>query len=413
MPWRGVLYTRTRPRTPRRPPAEPEVVAIPVACPPARTEVLRTFRLVDFAARRQPGFRNRLVPVGEVAGMIRRYGAYGCYATFYLYDEAIRVHALESGAPGKPSVAGFDGPVYAPVWPLDIDAPDLEQALAAARAVVEHLGRAWGVPPEAVRGYFSGKKGFHVTVDTRVFLAPVPSRLAPEILHRLTRRLARELGFPASGPLDLSLRDRVRLLRLPNTRHEESGLFKVPFSARELDALGSGALRDLARTPRPLEGVDPSGLLLEADLGLVPRARAVLEEVAAPSETQLPRERPPRTETAAGGNREVLECPARQTLLSAPAGVGQRNNTAIRLASWLREAGWSEEAVGERLAAWNGGNPAPLADEEVRHVVRSAFASPQPYRYGCRDPLIALLCPPSPAQRARCPYHPRSAGAPG
>jgi hypothetical protein len=383
-------------------------LAIPVAYLPARAELLRTFRLVDFAARRQPGFRNRLVPVEEVAGLVRLYGAYGCYATFYLYDDTIRVHAEWAGAPGKPSVAGYDGPVYAPVWPLDIDAPDLGEALAAARAVEERLGHAWGVPPEAVRRYFSGKKGFHVTVDTRVFLPPVPSRLAPELLHRLTRRLARELGFAPSGPLDLSLRDRVRLLRLPNTRHEESGLFKVPLSAEELGSLGPEALRASARAPRPLEGVDPSGLLFDAPIELVPRARAILEEVAAPSRNPVPRERRPSSAPAAGAP-EVLECQARQALLCAPAPTGQRNNTAIRLASWLREAGWAEDAVEARLAAWNGNNPVPLASEEVRHVVRSAFASPQPYRYGCRDPLIAPLCPRSHVQRARCPYHSRDA----
>lgn len=388
-------------------------MAIPVPYRPARAELLRTFRLVDFAARRQPGFRNRLVPVEEVAGLVRRYGPYGCYATFYLYDEAMRVHAQGAGVSGRASVAGYDGPVYAPVWPLDIDAPDLGEALAAARAVEERLVRAWGIPPEAVRRYFSGKKGFHVTVDTRVFLPPIPSRLAPELLHRLTRRLARELGFPPSGPLDLSLRDRVRLLRLPNTRHEESGLFKVPLSTEELGALGTEAIREAARTPRPLEGVDPSGLLLEASFELVPRARAILEEVAAPSGDAAPRGQPQRPAPAAGGAPEVLECPARQALLSAPAPPGQRNNTAIRLASWLREAGWGEDAVGERLAAWNGSNPIPLADEEVRHVVRSAFASPEPYRYGCRDPLIAPRCLPAPAPRARCPYHPRIAGAGG
>lgn len=381
-------------------------MASPVPPEPARAELLRTYRLVDFAARRQPGFRNRLVPVDRVAALIRRFGAYGCYATFYLYDEAIRVHAAPAGVAGRPSVAGYDGPVYAPVWPLDIDAPDLEEALAAARAAEGHLRRAWGVPPEAMRRYFSGKKGFHVTVDTRVFLSPVPSRLAPEVLHRLTRRLARELGFPTSGPLDLSLRDRVRLLRLPNTRHEESGLFKVPLTAAELASASPEGLRELARAPRPLEGVDPSGLLLEAAVQLVPRVRAVLEEAA----SQV-RERPGRPRAPApAGRLETLECAARRTLLERQAPPGRRNNTAIRLASWLREAGWSEEAVGERLTAWNQTNPTPLADEEVRHVVRSAFASPEPYRYGCRDPLIAPLCPQGPGERARCPYHGRDAG---
>jgi hypothetical protein len=369
---------------------------------PARAELLRAYRIVDFAARRQPGFRNRLVPVDRVAALIRRYGAYGCYATFYLYDEAIRVHARSGGAAGPLSVAGYDGLVYAPIWPLDIDAADLEEALGAARAVEEHLRVVWEVPPEAMQLYFSGRKGFHVTVDTRVLLQPAPSRAAPELLHRLTRRLARELGFSPAGPLDLSLRDRVRLLRLPNTRHEESGLFKVPVSGAELGTLGVNALRKLARAPRPLAGVDPSGLLFEGPAAMVPRVRGVLEEVA--SETHPPAA-PPGRHGLEGGRAEVLECPARRALLETPAQPGKRNNTAIRLASWLREGGWEEELVAERVAEWNRANPVPLAEDEVRHVVRSAFAGERPYRYGCRDPLIEPHCPSDPGGRERCPYH--------
>ncbi|MDW7709145.1 MAG: primase C-terminal domain-containing protein [Deferrisomatales bacterium] len=369
---------------------------------PTRAEVLRTYCLVDFAARRQPGFRNHLVPVGRIAELTGRYGAYGCYATFYLYDEAVRAHARSRGTQGRPSVAGYGGPVYAPVWPLDIDAPDLEVALEAARAVEAHLEGAWGLPPEAMRLYFSGKKGFHVTVDTRLFRAPTPSRAAPELLHRLTRRLARELGVPGSGSLDLSLRDRVRLLRLPNTRHEESGLFKTPLAPDELRSLGVDGIRRLARTPRPLWRVDPSGLLFGGSAVVLPRARAVLEEVAAESGPSPP---PPAKCLGGGARDEVLACPARRALLEAPAPAGQRNNTAIRLASWLREGGWGEETVAARMDEWNRANPAPLGEDEVRHVVRSAFAGRQPYRYGCRDALIEPHCPRDVRERGRCPYH--------
>ena len=87
--------------------------------------------------------------------------------------------------------------------------------------------------------------------------------------------------------------------------------------------------------------------------------------------------------------------------------MGQRNNVGIRLASWFRECGLSQEEAQTRLLQWNQGNQEPLAVEEVRHVTLSAYAPPHPYRYGCRDPLIAPLCPVERADRGRCPYHGR------
>jgi len=365
-------------------------------------EPLQSFQLVDFAARRRPGFRNCIVDVRRVPALVRHFGAYGCYATFYLYDEGIRRHVRERLAGGRASVAGYSGPVYAPVWPLDIDDPDLGRALEAARATRRHLVGSWEIPASAVRTYFSGKKGFHVTVDTRTFVAPAPSHFLPEVLHRLTRRLAEELGAPAGGALDLSLRDRVRLLRLPNTRHEGTGLFKVPLTAREFEELDPEGIRSLARAPRPLSGVDPTGLLAEGGMARERRPREIFEEAA----VQGPPSRPRRAEGHAGaGTPEVLACPARRSLLAGPVPEGQRNNAAIRLASWLREAGLSPEETEARLLAWNAANPSPLDGEEVRHVVGSAYAHPEPYRFGCRDPLIEPRCPVAAAERGRCPYH--------
>lgn len=360
------------------------------------------FRLVEFAARRRPGFRNCLAEIDAVPRLAERYGRFGCYSTFYLYDEALRAYARAHRRGRRPSVAGYDGPVYAPVWPLDVDHPDLGQALKASRAAVERLTGAWGIAETAVRAYFSGKKGFHVTVDTRAFLAPAASLAAPAALHRLAQRLAGELGFGRAGPLDLALRDRVRLLRLPNTRHEATGLFKVPLSLEELGSLDAEAVRALAGKPRPMRGIDPTGLLWDVPPPPSPRARAILGEVAAE------RRAPGRAVPAPQGGDRLLKCPARLALLGRGAPVGQRNNVAIRLASWFREGGLNAAEAEGRLLEWNRGNEEPLAAEEVRHVVLSAYAREDPYRYGPADPLIAPLCPPDPAARARCPYRCRS-----
>ncbi|GAB4266901.1 MAG: hypothetical protein Kow0092_20000 [Deferrisomatales bacterium] len=366
----------------------------------ARPEQASRYRYVDFAARRRPGFRNCVVPVSEVPALVARYGAYGCYATFYLFDEGLLRYAGEHLREGRPSVAGYAGPVRAPVWPLDVDAPELEAALEAARGLFEHLTARWGIAEEGIRLFFSGKKGFHLLVDSRALGDPAPSEKLPGVLHRLTRRLSGEMGFPPGGPLDLALKDRVRLLRLPNTRHEASGRFKIPLTAQELRTLSVGEILELARGPRPWGHADPTGLLGSDPVPVAPPARARLRAAAAAGARG-------RAFAPPGPLRgeAVLGCPARRTLLETPAPEGQRNNTAIRLASWLREGGLSAEETEARLLAWNRRNPSPLDEVEVRHVVASAYAAPTPYRYGCRDPLIAVHCPSDPEGRRRCPYH--------
>ncbi len=359
------------------------------------------FRFVDFAARRRPGFRNCVVPVGSVPALVERYGRFGCYSTFYLYDHTLAEYARAHRRGRRPSVAGYDGPVYAPVWPLDVDAPDLDAALGATRAIVDRLTGEWGLGEAGLRVYFSGKKGFHVTVDTRAFLDPTPSLAVPVVLHRLTRRLGRELRLGPGGPLDLTLGDRMRLLRLPNTRHEATALFKVPVSLQELGSLDGAAVRGLAGAPRPLRGLDPTGLLWEGAPPPSARLRAIVGEVAASGRRTSP---PP---PAGPRGAPALSCVARLALLRRGAPVGQRNNVAIRLASWFREGGLDREEAQARLLRWNQGNEEPLAVEEVRHVILSAYAQPDPYRYGCRDPLIAPLCPVERADRGLCPYHGR------
>ncbi|GAB4253580.1 primase C-terminal domain-containing protein [Deferrisoma sp.] len=354
------------------------------------------FVWVEVAARRQPGFRNRVVRVDEVPRWVRRHGAWGCYASLFLFDRGLVEHLEAGRRRGRPTVAGYDGPVWAAFWTLDLDAPDLGQSLDAARRVADRLLGPWGIAPAAVRAYFSGRKGFHLQTDLRAFGFWAPSRVAPEVLGRLTRRLARELG-DAGRFVDPAVRDRTRLLRLAHTRHEASGLYKIPLTIDELFREDPGRIREAAREPRG------GG----ADFGLLPA------QTVPPSETARG-----IWEAAARGTRRAAarpavvpgpgwgECPARRALLGEPAPVGARNNTAIRIASWLRECGWTAEAVEGALMDWNRRNPEPLDEAEILHVVRSAFAPAAPYHYGCLDPLIRAHCPVSPAERSRCPYHP-------
>jgi hypothetical protein len=42
---------------------------------------MRKFKLVDFAAHYQKGFRNQIVPIDEVPSLVEFFERYGSYAT--------------------------------------------------------------------------------------------------------------------------------------------------------------------------------------------------------------------------------------------------------------------------------------------------------------------------------------------
>ncbi|HYY26085.1 MAG TPA: hypothetical protein VE689_11365, partial [Candidatus Udaeobacter sp.] len=89
---------------------------------------MRKFHLVDFAAHYQKGFRNHIVSITDVPGLVKSFDHYGCYATYFFYsDEVLSYMSAE------PTIAGYEEKVWAPFLPIDLDHPDLTPALEAAR----------------------------------------------------------------------------------------------------------------------------------------------------------------------------------------------------------------------------------------------------------------------------------------
>lgn len=140
------------------------------------------------------------------------------------------------------SPRGYAGPAGCPRLLFDIDrADDLDRALADARILTRHLlGR---VPADGVGAYFSGAKGFHLTVG----MPPAAGRsgTVPAACKRLALTLAGEAGVA----VDAGCYDHQRLVRLPNTRHPRTGLYKRRLSLDEMFTLGVGGIRALATEP--------------------------------------------------------------------------------------------------------------------------------------------------------------------
>jgi len=354
----------------------------------------RRFRYVDFAAAAQPGFRNHVVSVDEVPGLVARYGADECYASIFLFSDDVLLYLAEHRVEGRPSIAGYDGKVWSPFLPLDIDGhppAGLADALDLGRHTYRLLTEKWELPAAALHIYFSGAKGVHLLIDVRTFGRVTPSKDLPRVYSRLRLDILRQLPDTALPLLDLSIGDKVRLLRLPNTRHRGSGGYKIALTPEELLHTPAAEIRALARAPRSLDRVTAAGLLPIDAVGSVPgmverfqRARRAVRRARGPH--------PYRLGQAPVTPEEAL-CAARRAMWQSQIAPGNRNNVAIRLASAFRLSGCSRERTGELMETWNGRQQQPLPGRELGSVVHSAYARPYPYTFSCHDEVVRAFCP--------------------
>jgi hypothetical protein len=194
--------------------------------------------------------RNHVVTLDRV----RPNGQTDCYASYQRATgdlvEHVRTHRNDKG---QPTVAGFGGATWTDRLPLDYDhEKDPSRALAWVRHTIAQF-RQRGIDPNQARWYFSGGKGFHAELPAAWFGGFVPSK----DLHAHLKRAAR--AILGDIPFDHSIYDKLRLWRLPNTRHGKSGLYKIQLAPDELLTLDYDAIKQLARSPRRCFDPAPAG----------------------------------------------------------------------------------------------------------------------------------------------------------
>jgi hypothetical protein len=150
------------------------------------------------------------------------------------------------------STRGFAGACCAPWLWFDIDreptAGGIDAALKDARMLAVALSDHYGVDDAAQLWFYSGAKGFHVGIPTALW-APAPSL----DFHRVARRLAETIAEAAGVLIDVSVYDKVRAFRAPNSRHPRTDRHKIRLATDELMHLRAAAILDRARQPEPFE----------------------------------------------------------------------------------------------------------------------------------------------------------------
>lgn len=271
-------------------------------------------------------------------------------------------------AANRQSVAGFAGPHCCRWLVFDIDQPDLAAALVDARRLVATLQERYGT--EDVPVWFSGSKGFHLTVE--LAHAPLPS----ENFHRVARTFAGMLAAQADVMIDQGIYDLPRIIRMPNTRHPKTGLFKRRLDADALLRLSPEGVRRLAEHAAgdglpPWDG-DSARLAIdwreaEAAVAQQSEARAVARR------DFVPDGRAPKY---------FLD------LLRFGVPQGERHLTLFRAAAWLTEQGAPPSLCYALLT--EAGCDIGLSPKDVERQIRCGIEHAQRQRAvsdACPDPI--------------------------
>lgn len=135
----------------------------------------------------------------------------------------------------------YNGPCWSPFLWFDIDNEELSQAHAETIKLVKYLRNAGGV----VLIFFSGKKGYHVGLNTDHW-KPKPS----DNFHQHCKAMATTIAESANVErIDISIYAKVQPLRSPNSRHPDTGLHKRQLSPFELESYGIEQIKELATKP--------------------------------------------------------------------------------------------------------------------------------------------------------------------
>ena len=170
------------------------------------------------------------------------------FLSMYAFTDDFVTHVRNHKKSG--SMAGYRGSAYSPVLVFDIDRKDAagqptpEAARQDALSLVVVLLEL-GVPADCIRVSYSGSKGFHIDFPS-MLAGAMPSEKFPDVENAFCSTIAAEAGIE----IDTSLYRTLQPLRAPNSRHEESGLFKVSMTLEEFLDLSLGEIQELATQPR-------------------------------------------------------------------------------------------------------------------------------------------------------------------
>lgn len=179
-----------------------------------------------------------------------------CYRSAFLYTEEHYQQFKKNG-----SVAGINN-TRTPLLYWDFDSSEnLELAKNDVFKLCSRLHQD-GIPTESIGLFFSGKKGFQVEVEVS------NSRFSPEEVKNICLSYGKDLST-----LDTQIYNANRILRVPLSRHKDTGLFKTPLDFSALPEASIDEIKTEAKTQFPMNAFRSLFAPLVKDVPAIEKAR--------------------------------------------------------------------------------------------------------------------------------------------
>lgn len=201
---------------------------------------------------------------------------------------------------------------------FDLDSKkDLNYARVEALEIISRLSK-YNITKDDVEIFFSGMKGFTLVVT-------LPKELPPLQMEKI----ALDKIGKGLTTLDKTIYNASRILRVPGTKHQESGLFKIPLDFDELSNNSPEEIREMAReslSPMGSTISNPSEDLFEMPFEVKKEYKVANTEV---SMTSKP--------------KQWTNC--KWSLLQGNFGSGERDKVMNILAATCRGLGYDKETT--------------------------------------------------------------------
>lgn len=307
---------------------------------------------------------------------------FNCFAT-------VQKYANEKKTEGE----DFLAPLY-----FDLDYSE-NPAVAQEEAIklVEFFTGELDIQEQDLHIYFSGSKGFHILVDERALgveprkdLQRVYKHIAGYIRYRLgeVQEQEDENGRPVEYTEPLKAVDLVvytvkRMLRLPYSRHQKTGLYKIELTLQQLKELTLDEIKERARTGQPIQREEKTvrkrpkaGVFYADKLHEYEEAAATTSDKRSKTEYIFVKDKPP-------------VC-VEDILNNGWKKDGDRNNATVQLCCYFKAAGYKKEEATSILEDWvvkftsaDSRYSIQQRKANTRNVIESVYGSEKDYQFGC------------------------------